>query len=503
MLWLLAVMTLLGLVLLALGLCGRVVGDAPHCGSCKFDLSGLDLSWRDDPFTETSGHPICPECALELFKPGAIQTGQRVMHRRVAIAGASILAILAGPILFWLVASTTISPANLPTIALEFGVKQSGSHQFEFFDELHNRRIAGTYPKADWDAQLKAAITWLDPSTPEGTAITIEILQAVAAGTQPQSLGKSVLDKFYTLELEIPSRVRPGDKVQYSITRSSRFDVAVSDRSGFSTIYWLDPLNLRVIDDETGEILHDTPMPGSYSGGSSHSGSRSGGLLSIPITAEPGTELRFEVVSTFGMGPGRLLLEVTTQRTIETTVRVVEQATSLVELRSEPDLVDAVCDGLELELRVQGNWGQLAESFLSPSVRIDNLEAAVVADLYLQIEGSLVPCGHVQLEARDPSSGPLNAGYGPTRITKDGTYPALARLETWPETVTVWMVPDPDRAEQMAGYETILGIPLIVRDVPLLVQSRRNQDPDGRGAAGVPSEEEMAEFERMWSELPD
>src|SRR5690349_6074803 len=47
---------LLGVVLLALGLRGRRVGDHPYCRRCGFDLFGLPPA-----------HPACPECGADLL----------------------------------------------------------------------------------------------------------------------------------------------------------------------------------------------------------------------------------------------------------------------------------------------------------------------------------------------------------------------------------------------------------------------------------------------------
>lgn len=86
MLWFLVAVTLLGVLLLALGLRGRVVGDQPHCRACKFELTGLDLSPAES---------VCPECAAELAVPKAVRSGLRV-RRRGAIILAVVLLIPAG-----------------------------------------------------------------------------------------------------------------------------------------------------------------------------------------------------------------------------------------------------------------------------------------------------------------------------------------------------------------------------------------------------------------------
>lgn len=74
-----------GAALLALGVRGRRVNDHPHCGRCRFDLSGLDLDADD---------AACPECGAGLHGERAVRIGMRSPRRAVAGLG-GLLTLLA------------------------------------------------------------------------------------------------------------------------------------------------------------------------------------------------------------------------------------------------------------------------------------------------------------------------------------------------------------------------------------------------------------------------
>ncbi|MFT5423611.1 MAG: hypothetical protein ACI89L_001392 [Phycisphaerales bacterium] len=133
MLWLLITITTLGFILLALGLRGRIVGDAPHCRACKFDLTGLDLS---------PAEAVCPECASRLAEPKAVRIGLRVRPRWLLITGLMIALLPAGlaiPIAtgHW-TAWNTAKPVWVLGLDTDLG---SPSIQDAAYDELKRRAM--------------------------------------------------------------------------------------------------------------------------------------------------------------------------------------------------------------------------------------------------------------------------------------------------------------------------------------------------------------------------
>src|SRR5215217_5749774 len=79
-----AVVAVLGVVLTAVGLRGRVVGDDPHCRKCGFNLRGRD----------ESSSPVCPECGSDISAPKATRVGVR--RRRPAMLTVGLLILLVG-----------------------------------------------------------------------------------------------------------------------------------------------------------------------------------------------------------------------------------------------------------------------------------------------------------------------------------------------------------------------------------------------------------------------
>ena len=81
----------LALILVALGLAGRRVGDHPHCRRCGFDLFGNPSA------------AVCPECGGDLSWRRAVRTGQRKRRRGMLVAGLALLApaVLVAGVVAW------------------------------------------------------------------------------------------------------------------------------------------------------------------------------------------------------------------------------------------------------------------------------------------------------------------------------------------------------------------------------------------------------------------
>ena len=84
---LLALLGLAGIVLLALGLRGRRVGDHPHCRRCGFDL-----------IARPAGSMKCPECGSDLTRPHSTQTGLK-RRRPVPLLAGAVMMLLSASIL--------------------------------------------------------------------------------------------------------------------------------------------------------------------------------------------------------------------------------------------------------------------------------------------------------------------------------------------------------------------------------------------------------------------
>ncbi len=80
----LLVALLAGVMLAAIGLRGRRVGADPHCRRCGYNLTGVELE---------SAAARCAECGVAVATPGAVRTGLRVRHYRLATAGAALFVL--------------------------------------------------------------------------------------------------------------------------------------------------------------------------------------------------------------------------------------------------------------------------------------------------------------------------------------------------------------------------------------------------------------------------
>jgi hypothetical protein len=91
---------LVGLVLIAVGVRGRFVGDALYCRGCGFDLSGLLESKTDIGLRRVAGEPacVCPECGSKIVETDDARVGQRVRRRWVIVAGAVLLIVVVAPL---------------------------------------------------------------------------------------------------------------------------------------------------------------------------------------------------------------------------------------------------------------------------------------------------------------------------------------------------------------------------------------------------------------------
>jgi hypothetical protein len=72
----LSILLLFSISFLVRGWRGRLVGDAPHCARCRFDLSGIH-----------PGAECCPECGAGVSNASAITIGKRVRDRRRTATG--------------------------------------------------------------------------------------------------------------------------------------------------------------------------------------------------------------------------------------------------------------------------------------------------------------------------------------------------------------------------------------------------------------------------------
>lgn len=124
---------LAGAVVAIVGVLGKRIGVAPHCGHCSFDLSGLNLA--------SGASPNCPECGATLSGRRAIRHGRLLRRTQLIVLGLTlaILGVGTGGFAFynWTQSAT---PAQLPTAMLLFDAYLSGgTSSTDAIDEVAGR----------------------------------------------------------------------------------------------------------------------------------------------------------------------------------------------------------------------------------------------------------------------------------------------------------------------------------------------------------------------------
>lgn len=258
---------LVGAVVLALGLRGRLVSRAPHCRRCRFDLSGLSLTRGDD-----ASAPVCPECGRGIAGPDDVRRGLRRRSRGMIITGCLLVlvpllgggaAILgqrqtnwnvykpdwwlmieaanlqpatAGPQVLELrtrLESGTLSLADTRTLverALTVQADRSGGWTDEWGDLLNAAAVAGLMSEAQLEAHARHAPNILVSGRAriaQGDPCVIELLLAGGrVGDAP--VGRPPLELATNLE-----SIRVGE--QTHPVRSGQSRMGIHPGSGFSS----------------------------------------------------------------------------------------------------------------------------------------------------------------------------------------------------------------------------------------------------------------------------
>ena len=123
----------LGVILLWMGRRGTVVGNAPTCAACGFDLTGVDYE-----------HKLCAECGVVLDGEASLRRGRSEPNRRLIMLGATISVLAILPLISFLnLAASGGSWATLaPTRTLVWGIRET--NEAAFITELDARRLAGS-----------------------------------------------------------------------------------------------------------------------------------------------------------------------------------------------------------------------------------------------------------------------------------------------------------------------------------------------------------------------
>lgn len=262
--------TLIGAVLLILGVRGRRIDDHPVCARCRFDLSGAP-----EPRT------TCPECGRDVSNPKGIKVGQRRRRPRMQVSGAAALAVslLVWGIAGWGLWKGTNWNTYKPTGWLLFEARVGAPGEADAaISEVADRVISERPPS---DARVRQFVDVVlahqaDHSKPWGDgwarAMDAVIYKGPVDAVQLSAIGHHA----FVFTMETRPKVRAGEDFVIGLR--------VNARHGASSLAEVEPLRASVNGTEV-----QNRLPGAL-----HTGRATIASFTIPAEAPGRTEIELE-----------------------------------------------------------------------------------------------------------------------------------------------------------------------------------------------------------------
>jgi hypothetical protein len=384
-----------GILLIALGIRGRLVDDHPHCRRCRFDLSGINVT-------------KCPECGADLRGGAGVRRGLR--RARWGMVAAGVLLIMPSLAIWgWRLAPTSAQiTAWKPSWLLRAELSSSDSATADAAGRELGVRIRS--------GLLNAEAT---------SAIVDEVLRIHA----DENLGWSAAVSTPLLEAWNARSVSPAQFERY-VRQMLRFELRVRsilDAAGTIPVRVAIPTPRRVsgIDAELSyehEYLIDGAVfarPGRFTTGTSLDGLAGEGWSDSELSVELPlgkhtlglrTKLRVGQIGSGVMDERvkadlELLLEAEPRE-----ITIVPAGTPLVELVDPEQHGDRVRAAISVpKVQVETYEVSGMDPFLSVSVRVEPLTVAVAFDVLVVLDGEEVKVSTV---SRRAFTNPLQSGMG-------------------------------------------------------------------------------------------
>lgn len=211
---LLATLALVGITLLALGLRGRRVSDAPHC-RCGFELSGTPLP---EPLGQGSPSAVCPECGKALGTKGQIRKGRRARRPALVGIGAAMLALgLAVPVTL-LATGPGKWYAYAPDWLLVKLLDADDSPSPAVATEIAARAGAGTFSTSSWTALERALLNrQADLSRSWSPALGKLLEDRALRPDSPKELRETYLRNTLRFKFAVRQRIAIGDPLPMAL----------------------------------------------------------------------------------------------------------------------------------------------------------------------------------------------------------------------------------------------------------------------------------------------
>ncbi len=486
-------LTLVGFALLAWAWRGRSVGDAPHCGNCGFELSGLPIDGA-----------ACPECGRAPGGADGVVRGRRRVRR---VAGGAACAVMVASAIGIVATSRGLANAVLqvmPDSALVLLADWGGVRALA---ELHDRFRDGELSESAIDAVKERAMGRLtgrpipfDSTSGElllSMALNARLMREeidglVAVGLAHQADEAAPFDAGWAgllAELCSAGAMSPEHAAAYG-RQSVEVSVQLRERLRPGVAI---PIRIRLMGGRLADGGYSLPVTqgvqsvtmdgvelqngGRPLGGGAVGGGWTASNLSVEFAEPP--------------GPGTYTIDVVVRQSMYTDMALASPQTLLAQwdevFTFEVEVVHGA--GVAVPL-VEGpptpppiGFGPLrVASAKLPTVQYAvevNAIASGVMDTPMvgRVQarlpsGDLIECGSIWFPSVE-AHGSAHRQAQRRPETYDRTVEVLPWEVEWPSTVDLIVTPDPDFAYMYPHIEQILGRTLVFRDVPVeVVESR-------------------------------
>ena len=454
--------SIVGLIVLVLGVRGRSVFSWPKCVKCGYDLRAMNFMASD------IGR--CPECGTNLNTPRSVNFGRLQRSRRILVTGAAMLLLPWGCIVLalnmhWGLPPSPQRSAKLTNQALLAQLPTTIDQPWDW-QELERRLASNSLSTQEAETALAALTSHLTSQRAKGQPVHglpwsgAFVKSALALGNFDPETRRAFLAAYYPAPaVKVRRTVRLGQDLE--ITEDYPGQIELGDMQ----ICWF--LRSIVVDGNTPIELKDADKRGRdfFSGG------RYSGLNWRWATQlAPGEH---ELVFTFDQGvvPNRAAFRgvdgrpgspdkwpsplAVWQSEVRQKIQVVPAGAAVVALIKDAAIEparDAAIGISEAMVRPASNGKEIVLSWTQPKA----LDIPLVYRVEVVAGGQTVATGNYALVKR---------GKGESR-----SEPARCDVKALPpdvKTIDLKFVPDPKAAEAFGDIDQILGTEFWLRDIPL------------------------------------
>ena len=493
MIFIAIILVLIALLLLVIGLRGRIVGRGVFCRGCGFDLEGIDHHKTDS---------LCPECGRSVADPGATRAIRRAKRKGMLVVG-MILCVqgigLAGVQLSGNSASLyAVMPDRVVLKASQWGDNDA-------IDEL----IVRLNPKSKpaewvWEEAIDAALAYQADESQKWKPQWGEVFSLAMQGNRlsDAQIAKMIRNGIQ-IDVWLRDKIRPGDSyVGYLCEqRSKRLSALARYDTGFM---------LRVGMSSGGMIEDAVENPNVNNGGASSGTSfifNTSGPTGMMATGSgvmlpKSLRSKLQVGDTFEvyMDVQITLRSTTVDREIKAEpfrftqrVEVVGEDEQIVDVIQDPTAARQFIEGLQIEpimaMSAEKVMRGMQREVANSSVVFSAKPRSVSGTLYLRhhTDGELFEASRIVTDARpvDPNQNPTAQFRHSYQISVQIDEDDLARREAFNRVVhdgvvDVVFLTDPSPAETNPKIDEVVDLQLVFVGVPVIVvgsQADQGIDP--------------------------